>query len=209
MWNHFPGASRSTHHPSTVPTVFSHVVATVGVASWFYRPAVPKRVWASAAVCAVLPDADVVGSAFGIAYGDLLGHRGLTHSLPFAAVLAAGVVRLGFPHGIPGLSVRALWLFLFLATASHGLLDALTNGGLGVGFLAPFSETRYFFPSRPIRVASVGVRDFLASNPLQVLRSEVVWVWAPTAAVAALGLAWRRASKRDANHAGQVPNRAH
>jgi inner membrane protein len=155
----------------------------------------------------VLPDADVVGSAFGIAYGDLLGHRGLTHSLPFAAVLATAVVRLGFPRGVPGLGVRALWVLLFLATASHGLLDALTDGGLGVGFLAPFTETRYFFPLRPIRVASVGVRDFLARNPLEVLGNEVVWVWVPTAAVAALGLAWRRTSTRDANHAGRVPDR--
>jgi inner membrane protein len=170
---------------------------------------VPRRVWASAAVCAVLPDIDVVGSAFGIAYGDLLGHRGLTHSLPFAAVLATGVVRLGFAGGVPGLSARALWLFLFIATASHGLLDALTDGGLGVGFLAPFTGTRYFFPLRPIRVASVGVRDFLARNPLEVLGSEVVWVWAPTAVVAALGLAWRRASTRDTDHAGQVPGRTH
>ena len=37
--------------------------------------------------------------------------------------------------------------------ASHGVLDALTDGGPGVAFLAPFDDTRYFFPWRPIRVS--------------------------------------------------------
>jgi len=34
---------------------------------------------------ALLPDADVIGFALGIHYGDLFGHRGLSHSLLFAA----------------------------------------------------------------------------------------------------------------------------
>src|SRR6267378_8050335 len=46
-----------------------------------------------------------------------------------------------------------LWRFFFLATASHGLLDAMTNGGLGVAFFAPFCDTRYFLPWQPIVVS--------------------------------------------------------
>lgn len=175
-----------------MPSAFSHVVATFGLTGWFFRPQVPKRVWAAAAVCAVLPDLDVLGSQVGIAYGDLLGHRGLTHSLPFAAALATAVLGLGFRRGVPGLSLRALWLYLFLATAMHGVLDALTNGGLGVGFFAPFDGARYFFPARPIRVSPVGVRDFLSRDPLGVLGNELIWVWVPAAALGALALAWRR-----------------
>jgi hypothetical protein len=35
---------------------------------------------------------------------------------------------------------------LFLATAGHGLLDAMTNGGLGLAFFSPFDNHRYFLP---------------------------------------------------------------
>jgi hypothetical protein len=39
--------------------------------------------------------------------------------------------------------------FLFLATASHGILDAFTDGGRGIAFFAPFGTERYFFPHHP------------------------------------------------------------
>ena len=47
----------------------------------------------------------------------------------------------------------ATFAFLFLCTMSHALLDALTDGGLGVAFFSPFSNERYFFPWTPIRVS--------------------------------------------------------
>ena len=56
-----------------------------------------------AIVCAALPDLDVAGFAFGVRYADLLGHRGLSHSLPFAALVAAAATvpfwRNGHPQG--------------------------------------------------------------------------------------------------------------
>ncbi len=85
----------------------------------------------------MLPDIDVLGFRFGIPYGDPLDHRGVTHSLTFAAVLAGAIVLAGYRRGLPGLGPLRLWSYLFLATASHGLLDALTDGGLGVAFFAP------------------------------------------------------------------------
>jgi hypothetical protein len=38
--------------------------------------------------CSTIPDLDVMGFRFGIHHGDFWGHRGFTHSLAFAAVLA-------------------------------------------------------------------------------------------------------------------------
>lgn len=58
---------------------------------------------------------------------------------------------------MPGLSPGWMWLYLFLATISHSLLDALTNGGMGVALFAPFDNRRFFFPFRPIEVAYFGV----------------------------------------------------
>ena len=71
-----------------------------------------------------------------------------------------------------------LILFFTLVTLSHPLLDALTNGGLGVALFAPFSAERYFFPFRPIEVSPLGMR-FFSARGLEVLASEIVWVWLP------------------------------
>jgi inner membrane protein len=63
---------------------------------------VPKRVWVAGAVCSVLPDFDVVGFRFGIRYADFWGHRGFTHSLIFAALLAGAVAIMAFRRGTSG-----------------------------------------------------------------------------------------------------------
>jgi inner membrane protein len=122
----------------------------------------------------------------------VLGHRGITHSLAFAAVLAALVVALGF-RGPRWTGRRpTLWLLLFLATASHGVLDAMTNGGSGIAFFAPFDDTRYFFPWRPIPVSPISLDRFLSERGLRVLQGEMLWVWLPAGLLVGLGTLARR-----------------
>ena len=136
--------------------------------------------WLAAAACAALPDVDAVGYRLGVPYASLWGHRGLTHSLLAAAVVAAvGVLlsRLAHPTGRP--TAARLGLLLFLATASHGFLDAMTTGGLGVAFFSPWHLERYFFPIRPIKVSPLSIRGFFGSRGLLVLASEAVWVGLP------------------------------
>jgi inner membrane protein len=106
-----------------MPTVLTHAVAALGLGACFYKPAVPRWVWALGALYAALPDADVVAFLVGIPYEHVLGHRGLSHSLAFAAALAA-VTALAFRRGGPEAGPGRIGLYLFLATASHGLLDA-------------------------------------------------------------------------------------
>nr|WP_317191512.1 metal-dependent hydrolase [Hymenobacter negativus] len=74
---------------------------------------------------------------------------------------------------------RRLALLLFLATASHGLLDAMTTGGLGVAFFSPWHPERYFFPFRPIKVSPLSIRGFFGAKGLRVLASEALWVGLP------------------------------
>ena len=167
-----------------MPSAFSHAVAALAVGTAFFGRRAPARVWTLGAVCAALPDVDVIGFKFGIHYGDLLGHRGLTHSLAFAAVLAGLVLPLA--RTSEGPSAARLWTFLFVATASHGFLDAFTNGGLGVAFFSPFNPTRYFFPFRPIVVSPIAIGRFFSGRGLDVLRSELVWVWGPSLGLAAV-----------------------
>jgi inner membrane protein len=112
----------------------------------------------------------VVGLPLGIRYGTPWGHRGATHSIVFASAVAATVAlaasRFGFRAG------RTM-LVAFVVVASHGLLDALTNGGLGCALLWPFDFTRYFAPWRPIPVSPIGLA-FLSPYGLFVAMTELV-----------------------------------
>lgn len=146
--------------------------------------------WFAGIACAMLPDADVISFAFGVDYGDLLGHRGITHSLLFAVIMAmaASLVRFRRAESIRRWRIA---LFIFIATASHGMLDAFTDGGLGIAFFAPIDPTRYFFPVTPIRVSPIGPA-FFSARGWATLQSELMWVWLPAITIAIVALRLRR-----------------
>ena len=138
------------------------------------------RFWCLIVVCSILPDIDSIGFRLGIPYSSFWGHRGITHSLAFAAILAIGLAT-GFSRTLrPSMMLAVL---LFFATATHGFLDAMTNGGLGVAFFSPFDLQRYFLPWRPIHVSPIGVGRFFSARGLRILWSEIVWVWFPVLAI--------------------------
>ena len=176
-------------------TIISHAVAAVGIAALFPARSLKPRVWVAGAVFAMLPDADVMSFRFGIAYGDVLGHRGFAHSLMFAAVLGVLGAFTLFPRARPTLNRGLVALYLFLATASHGVLDALTNGGHGVAFFAPFYNSRYFFPFSPIEVSPIGISRFFSTRGAEVLRNEILWIWLPAAAAIVTAGIFRRARR--------------
>ena len=118
----------------------------------------------------MLPDADVIGFGFGVEYGDPWGHRGATHSLSFA--IAVGLT-IGFAARWFKRPAARTALVAAVVLASHGLLDTLTDGGLGSALLWPFDLTRYFAPWRPIPVAPIGLA-FLSSSGLVISLTEVV-----------------------------------
>lgn len=168
-----------------MPSIFSHAVAAVALGKACAWRRVPFKFWTLSALCAVVPDADVFGFAFGVPYGSIFGHRGLTHSLAFALCTGFAIVALAFRE--IETFTRRWWLlvaYFFVVTASHGALDALTNGGRGVAFFAPFSATRYFFPWQPIEVSPIGL-GFFSQRGAEVFASEFVWVWLPALAVVA------------------------
>lgn len=55
----------------------------------------------------------------------------------------------------------------------------MTNGGLGIALLSPFDNYRYFFPWTPIVVSPIGLRGFFSHWGLEVMISEIIYVWAP------------------------------
>ena len=131
--------------------------------------------------------------ALGVRHNSLWGHRGLSHSLCFAFVLSLCVVVLRCrDHAIFSWRWWTHALYFFVVTASHGVLDAMTDGGLGIAFFAPFDTTRYFLPWRPVRVSPISIKAFFSAWGLQVLGTELVFIWLPTTLLCAAARACRR-----------------
>jgi inner membrane protein len=171
-----------------MPTIFTHAAVPLLLGAAAGPRRISRRLLGVGAIAAMLPDADTVGFGLGIAYSSSLGHRGATHSVVFAVALALVAAALsGWLRTSP---LRAFG-FVGLAALSHPLLDALTNGGLGVALAWPFDNERFFFAWRPIEVSPIGA-GFFSARGVAVIGSELLWVVLPTAVLAAALLAWRR-----------------
>src|SRR5438128_1526372 len=133
-----------------MPTVFTHGVVGLGLGKVFTGRRMPALFWVLAALLPMVPDFDSFGT---FTYGSTLGHRGFTHSLAFALVL--GLVTAGLTYRYFRISFWDLCGFFFVITASHGILDAFTNGGFGIPLFWPFDSARYG-PWGPIQVADIG-----------------------------------------------------
>ena len=174
-----------------MPSIFSHAVFATAIGRAFEPEILSLRFWVLTATCAILPDIDVIGFAIGIRYNSLFGHRGLTHSIVFAVFTGVMVGSMAFRNQNIGIKTRVLILYFSLVTLSHPLLDSLTNGGLGVALLAPFSGKRYFAPWRPIEVTPLGL-EFFSAQGLAVLLGEITWIWIPSLLVFLLAVMIRR-----------------
>ena len=166
-----------------MPSIMTHAAAAAAIAACCYRKDVPRSAWAAGIAAAIVPDFDAIGYWMGVPYESMFGHRGFTHSLFFAA--------------LGGVAAWAIWkqprvaLFFFLSIASHGILDAFTDGGGGIAFLSPLDTRRFFAPWRPIEVAPMSISGFFTRRGWSVFRSELVWVWIPATIVAVSAVTWR------------------
>lgn len=116
----------------------------------------------------------------------MFGHRGFTHSLLFALVVPLLCVWMGRRWFKAGL--MRCWLFLTVSLLSHSLLDAITTGGKGVGWLWPWSDERFFAPWQVIKVAPFALSRYTTPYGHQVIMSELLWVWLP--GVLLMGMLW-------------------
>jgi inner membrane protein len=174
-----------------MPTIVTHGFVAAALGKGLTAGRVPARFWFLSVLCSILPDVDVLGFRLGIRYQDMLGHRGLSHSLVFAIFLSLIVTLLAFPQVRQKWTRFLLFSYFFTVTASHGVLDAMTDGGLGIAFFAPFDNTRYFFPFRPIKVSPIGLA-FLSARGLDVAWSEFLWVCIPSSIITGTILGLRK-----------------
>ncbi len=176
-----------------MPTIFTHGAIGFTASKAVFGASTDRRLILASILLPILPDADALLMPL-FPYRHPLGHRGFTHSLLFA--LLAGLVtaflfvsRKWAPAG----RFAVLALFFSLITASHGLFDAMTDGGLGVAFFAPFDNTRYFLPWRPIPVSPMSAAGLLTEWGLRVIKWEIglFWLFAAAAALFDRRTAWR------------------
>ena len=157
----------------------SHAAVPLAVGLGLGKEVISRRLLLAGVAASMIPDLDVYMS--GLVPG--IGHRGVTHTLVFALIIALTAALFAEALCTTRLAASA---FIFVATASHPLLDAFTNGGGGILFFWPMSDHRYFMPVRPIEVSPIGIGNFLSRRGVDVLVSELKWVWS---GAALLGLA--------------------
>lgn len=175
-----------------MPSAFAHAVVGGSLASVLPRGVRPAWLALVLAGLAASPDLDVVSFAFGIPYAHPLGHRGLSHSLVFAAFIA-GASFPGWRRVLPAHAGLGAAL-TFVALASHGVLDAFTDAGLGIGLFIPIDNGRYFAPWRPILTSPLSVGAFFTARGLAVLANEALWVGVPALLFVAIAHLWHRSS---------------
>lgn len=166
-----------------MPTPMTHALVGAAMAQAAPEGISKPKAALVLSILAAAPDLDIIGYHLGVMFGETLGHRGLTHSLLVALVVG---VTAGVACWWKGRTISALYfgVLAFVAVASHGLLDAGTTGGPGVGLLLPFDAQRFFFDWRPIEVCAINPSRFIGSVT-RVLASEALWVWLPLAAMSA------------------------
>ena len=175
-----------------MPTVLTHAVVALAAGAAAGRTRVPPPLLWAGAIAAMLPDADVVAFSLGIDYADAFGHRGASHSVVFAG--AIGLLAALAHRGLQVSAWRA-GAWIFACTLSHALLDAFTNGGLGVALAWPWSDARFFAPWRPIRVSPIGA-GFFSARAVPVILSELLWLWLPAITAGVLATFLRRRATR-------------
>lgn len=158
-------------------SAFGHALAALSFKNLIdIKYQLPFKIILLGIVYSIIPDADVIAFKFGIPYESVWGHRGITHSLFFCFALA-------FSTSVLLSKIKQeriiYFVFLFLSLLSHTVLDALTTGGKGVAFFAPFDNTRYFLPWQVIKVSPIGVGKFFSERGLKVLQSELIWIGIP------------------------------
>lgn len=148
---------------------FGHIAIGLAAA----RSYADERPWGAALFFSSLsmaPDLDVIAFALKVPYDAPWGHRGATHSFAMAFLAALFFTALARLFHFP---VLRTFVTVFLVAASHGILDALTDGGLGPALFWPFSDARYFAPINPIPVAPIGIR-FISARGLACVLTELV-----------------------------------
>ena len=88
-----------------------------------------------------------------------------------------------------------LGFYYSICTVSHGILDGMTSGGMGVAYFSPFNAERYFLPFRKIQVSPMSASRFFSEWGLVVIKSELFWIGIPSLIFIVIIILARRKAK--------------
>lgn len=160
-------------------SAFAHALVSISVGKTFPKKFSTLKFILLGVFCSVIPDADVLMHRW-VEYDSFFGHRGFFHSFFFCAILAIFIT--GTFYRNEATFGKTGWMYIiyfFLCGCSHGLLDMMTSGGLGVAIFSPFENGRYFFNWRPIRVSPMSISKFFSGRAWAILSSEWKWIGIP------------------------------
>jgi inner membrane protein len=133
----------------------THIALGACIGEAFFEKGFGKKAMLWGALAQSTPDIDFVASFWSTTAQNLLAHRGFTHSILFAVIIiplfALLADKIHKPHNI---TFKTWLLFFSVEIFLHLLLDGFNN--YGVGWLEPFSHTRFSFNT-------IYVADFLFS----------------------------------------------
>lgn len=160
-----------------MPSIFSHAVVPLAAGLGLGLPLISRRLLVAGVAASMVPDLDVLVLHAGVPYEHAFGHRGASHS--FVAACLFGLAAMLFSALLHSTRITA-FVFVAFSAASHGLLDMLTNGGGGVALFWPFSNERPAWTGyQVIQVSPLSVRRFFGPAGVEVLKSELLWIWLP------------------------------
>ncbi|HEX5024778.1 MAG TPA: metal-dependent hydrolase [Agriterribacter sp.] len=122
----------------------THIAVGACVGEAFFGKGFGKKAMLWGALAQSIPDIDFIGALWLTPSENLLAHRGFTHSILFALLIAPTMAftasRIHHPHNIR----FRKWLIFFAAEVFlHLFLDGFNN--YGVGWLVPFNLHRFSF----------------------------------------------------------------
>ena len=159
-----------------LPTTLTHTIPVIAVGLGLGKDYISKRLIFTGAFIANIPDLDLIAPRFyDFAFDSIYGHRGFSHSIVFAIIssfiFSFFFIKSGF---------KKAFLFLTFCTLSHGVLDSFTQGGLGIPFIWPLTDIRYYSFAQPIINSGVSFRTlYTTTKAFPIYWSEFIWVWVP------------------------------
>ena len=122
----------------------THIALGACIGEAFFEKGFGKKAMLWGVLAQSIPDIDFTASFWLNTSENLLAHRGFTHSILFALLVvplfAMTADKIHRPHNI---SFRKWMLFFAVEVFLHLFLDGFNN--YGVGWLEPFSHTRFSF----------------------------------------------------------------
>ena len=167
-----------------MPSLVGHVMSVSGIFVLKKDISIiSKKLIFFVVLCTILPDIDMIGYKIGVPYDSFFGHRGFTHSLLFAFLIALSITIIFFKKETKK-SITIFTIFFF-SMVLHDLLDMLTTGGLGIMLFTPFYNERLFFPIRFIEVSAIN-GNILIYWFKNVLLNEIIFLLLPSLIIASI-----------------------